>query len=383
VTGAILVLNAGSSSLKFALFDGGAKPLAGLRGQVAGLGQAPRFEGAGIARKLPKKTSHADAVALVLDWIATRRDAPPLRAVGHRIVHGGVKYRSPTRLTKRVLAELDRLVPLAPLHQPHNLAAVRAVALRRPRLPQIGCFDTAFHATQPRLHRLFGLPRDFAATGVMRYGFHGLSYEGVVEAWREHFGRLPRRLLAYHLGNGASAAAIRDGKSVATSMGFSTLEGLMMGTRPGRLDPGVLLYLLQEKRLSPAAVSDLLYRRGGLLGVSGKSADMRVLLAARDRASKEAVALFIHRAVVEGGALVAAMGGLDAIAFTGGIGENAPAIRARIIAGLAHLNARLDARENHVGQVDLSGKLSPIQIALFRAEEESLIARHVLDFIED
>ncbi|MGL6096184.1 MAG: acetate/propionate family kinase, partial [Fimbriiglobus sp.] len=281
---------------------------------------------------------HADAVRAALDVVAKKFPGEPLAAVGHRVVHGGDRFTAPVRVTPAVLAELDTLTPLAPLHEPANLAGIRAVAEQLPAVPQVACFDTAFHATMPLAERMFGLPRRYFDAGIRRYGFHGLAYESVVGTLRDR-GDLPARLIACHLGNGASLCAIRDGKSVATTMGFTPLDGLVMGTRAGSLDPGVVLYLERHDGLTPDAVGALLSRESGLLGVSGVSADMRDLLASPDPRAAEAVELFCYRVVRDIGAMAAALGGADAIAFSGGIGENAGEIRDRITARLGWLGA--------------------------------------------
>jgi len=313
---AILVLNAGSSSLKFSVFlaeSGTGVPL--IHGQIESLGG---------------EESHEQALVSVLDR-CTEQGGNRLVAVGHRVVHGGVKFVAPVRIDDMVLAELEELVPLAPLHQPHNLAAIRAMSRRAPNLPQVACFDTAFHRTQPEVAQQFGLPRRFTEEGVRRYGFHGLSYEYIASVLP---GIDPKaaagRTVVAHLGNGASMCGMLAGKSVATTMSFTPADGLLMGTRCGSIDPGVMLYLMTRHGMTAAALENLIYHESGLLGVSGVSSDMRELLASADPHAAEAINLFVYRIGRELGSLAAALGGLDALVFTGGIGENAAAIRERV-----------------------------------------------------
>jgi acetate kinase len=326
VSDAILVLNAGSSSVKFSAFraggDGG--PLA--RGQVESLGDAGG--------------SHERAVASVLERCAVQLGDNRIVAVGHRVVHGGVKYSAPVAINPGVLAELERLVPLAPLHQPHSLAAIRAAVEALPSVPMVACFDTAFHRTQPEVAQRFALPRRFTDEGVRRYGFHGLSYEYIASVLPRHDARAAAgRAVVAHLGNGASMCAMLGGKSVATTMSFTPADGLVMGTRAGSLDPGVLLYLMKRHGMSADDVEHLINHESGLLGVSGVSSDMRELLASTDPHAAEAIDLFVYRIVRELGSLAAALGGLDALVFTGGIGENAAVIRDRVCRDAAWLGA--------------------------------------------
>jgi len=318
VTDLLLVLNAGSSNLKFAAYEAAPELRLAFEGQIEG-----DFESASA-----------------LDRIRDALGARALRGVGHRVVHGGLHYDRPMRVDDAVLHDLDALVPLAPLHQPRSLAGIRAIAAWRPELPQVACFDTAFHRTQPAVAQAFALPRELADAGLRRYGFHGLSYESVVAALPRVAPELARgRVVIAHLGNGASLCAVRDGRSVATTMGFSALDGLVMGTRCGLLDPGVLLYLMRERGMGAPALEHLLYERSGLLGVSGLSSDMRVLLASDDPRAREAVDLFVYRIGRELGSMAAALGGADALVFTGGIGEHAAGIRERVCAAAAWLGA--------------------------------------------
>jgi acetate kinase len=363
----ILVFNVGSSSVKHARFSvgpAGTDPVLRAKGHIDRDAGLDGTEEVGEADRA--------LIAAVLDE-AESGDGGPVAAVGHRIVHGGRRFERPVLIDDEALAAMDALTPLAPLHQPHNLMAVRAIRALRPGLPQVACFDTAFHRTQPETRRRLPLPESFFAEGLERYGFHGLSYASVVEALTRRLGACPERLLAFHLGNGASAAAILRGRSVATSMGFSTLDGLMMGTRPGGLDPGALLHLL-ARGYNHAVLSDLLYRRSGLLGVSSLSADMRVLQTSSDPASHRAVAMFAERAAMSGGGLVTATGGLDAIAFTGGIGENSAEIRAAIAEAFGYLGVAVDARANAASEPVVSTAESRVSIYVVPANEEGVIA---------
>jgi acetate kinase len=319
---AILVLNAGSSSLKFSVFTDGALLT---HGQVEGLGAAGG--------------SHDSAIASVLQKCQTQHGDQKIVAVGHRVVHGGVKYAEPVAVTPEVLAELERLVPLAPLHQPHNLTAIRATIKAMPEVPQVACFDTAFHRTQPEVAQRFGLPRRFTDEGIRRYGFHGLSYEYIASVLPGIDAKAASgRTVVAHLGNGASMCAMLGGKSIATTMSFTPADGLLMGTRCGSLDPGVMLYLLR-KGMNADALEHLIYHESGLLGVSGVSSDMRELLKSSNPHAAEATDLFVYRISRELGSLAAALGGLDALVFTGGIGENAAEIRERVVRDAAWLGA--------------------------------------------
>lgn len=358
---AILAVNAGSSSLKFALYPrvGQSIDPAGLSGLIEGLeaGGTPKVritasEGSAV---LPLATGGTDRFAdalHTLDWIL-RREAGDIRinAVAHRIVHGGDRMSASVLLDDDAIAYLDSLSPLAPLHQPHNLAGVRAFRRSFPTLPQIGCFDTAFHASLPQVERMFALPQELRASGIRRYGFHGLSYQYVSQALLARSARAQGCMLVAHLGNGASACAIRNGKSIATTMGFSALDGLMMGTRCGALDPGVILHLLREG-WDAERLEKMLYRECGLRGVSGLSADMRALLASESPDAQAAIALFTHRVVREAGALSACLGGVDLLAFTGGIGEHDAGLRERVCQALGYLGVEIDAAANRAASGD-------------------------------
>ena len=389
MTAVTLVLNAGSSSIKFALF-----PFAS-----AGKNEAPLYHGeiedigdvghaARLAIKdatgkpvastaLGAKVTHEQALAALLDWIGKAADVE-LTAAGHRIVHGGVEFAAPVQVTSAVAAKLSALCPLAPLHQPHNLAAIAALSKLHPKLPQVACFDTAFHTSQPPVATAFALPRALSQKGVRRYGFHGLSYEYIASVLSEHLGAAADgKVVVAHLGHGASMCAMNARRSVATTMGFSALDGLVMGRRCGSLDPGVILYLLDSEHMSSAKMSDLLYKQSGLFGVSGISDDMRDLLASPRPEAAEAVDLFVYRIVRELGSLAAALGGLDALVFTGGIGEHAAEIRARVGAAAAWLGIRIDPKANAAGGPRISTTGSAVAVLALATNEELMIARHV------
>lgn len=385
----ILVVNAGSSSLKLAAFVGDRLELrAGLErtnessndrkfkladgtGQIIPLGTQPPADGSAL---LP----------VVLDTLAARLPGRGVAAVGHRVVHGGDRFAASVRVSSAVLSELEALVPLAPLHQPHNLAEIRNATTFLPGVPQIACFDTAFHTTMPQHERMLGLPRAYFDKGVKRYGFHGLSYESIAF-------RLPGicplaaagRTVACHLGSGASLCALLAGRSIATTMSFTPLDGLLMGTRAGAIDPGVVLYLLRHEHRTPDEVERLLDRESGLLGVSGISSDMRDLLSSPVPAAAEAVDLFCYRVARDIGAMVAALEGLDAIVFTGGIGENSPEVREKVCDRLGWLGARLNHAANRAGNTLLSEVGSRVSLLRVPADEEAVIARHAANGIRD
>ena len=363
----ILVLNAGSSSLRCALFRTGERRPT-WRAHAAGIGASPRLsvDGAAMHGEQPLSGDHA----AIARWLFARLPAA-VTAVGHRIVHGGLRHAAPVRLDAEVIGELEGLVPLAPAHQPQALACIGAVEETWPGLPQVACFDTAFHRTQDRLAQLYPLPRALIDEGFVRFGFHGLSYAHVARLF-------PRgRMLAAHLGHGASLCAIRDGRSVATTMGFTTLDGLMMGTRSGAIDPGLVLHLIRGRGMSPDAVAELLNERSGLAGVSGISDDVRILEASTDPAAREALDLFVHRVVREAGSLVAALGGLDTLVFTGGIGEHAAQVRAAICGGLAFAGVTLDEGANTRCDASIGGPSSLVQVWAVPADEEREIAMSV------
>ncbi len=379
----ILVLNAGSSSIKFALY--GTVPAESLlfRGEIEDIGLVPDLAahdaaGRSVARRSwPEGLDHHGATREILGLATELLGARHLAAVGHRVVHGGMSYAAPVRIDEQVLAALAALEPLAPLHQLHNLAPIRALAAQAPDLPQVACFDTGFHHGQAAVAQAYALPRAFSAEGVRRYGFHGISYEYIVARLGEIAPDLAaRRLVLAHLGNGASLCAVADGRSVASTMGFTAVEGLVMGTRCGSIDPGVLLYLMDRHGMDARAIEDLIYRKSGLLGVSGVSPDMRELRASRDPAAAAAIALFVYRIVREIGSLAAALGGLDGLVFTAGIGEHDAATRAEVAAGCGWLGLALDAARNHAGEGRISTATSPIAAWVVPTDEERMIARH-------
>ena len=382
--GCIAVLNAGSSSIKFALYEPGTAGALLFRGQVERIGQAPRLEAKDAAGKVLSERSWSngklDHEAATAEIIALGREllhGRPVLAFGHRVVHGGTDFSAPALIDDKVLAKLAELVPLAPLHQPHNLAPIRAISRVAPHLPQVACFDTAFHRSQPALAQVFALPRDITGAGVRRYGFHGLSYDYIITRLKETEPTLAQaRLVIAHLGNGASLCAVRDGRSVASTMGFTAVDGLMMGTRSGALDPGVLLYLMQERGFDAAAIEDLLYRRSGLLGVSGVASDMRTLRQSRAPEAGEAIALFVYRIVREIGSMAAALGGLDALVFTAGIGEHDAATRAEVVSGCAWLGLTLDEARNQAGRGPISKEASRVSAWVMPTDEERMISRY-------
>jgi acetate kinase len=383
--GRIAVINAGSSSIKFAIYGAEADGPALFKGQIEQIGVSPRLkavdasgspvaEGSWRAGDLDQPA----AVREVLIQAAALNRGAPIAAIGHRVVHGGMKYARPVRVDAGVLDYLHTLDALAPLHQPHNLAAIETIIEAAPDIPQVACFDTAFHHGQPRLAQLFGLPRHFADEGVRRYGFHGLSYEYVSGRLTALAPRLAAgRVVIAHLGNGASLCALQGGRSVACTLGFTALDGLIMGSRCGSLDPGVVLHLMDVHGLDARGVEDLLYRRSGLLGVSGVSSDMRELRASTDPAAAEAVALFVYRIVREVGSCAAAMGGLDGLVFTGGIGQNDVRTRAEVVAGCRWLGLDLDEEANAQGgeaRINAAGSL--VSVWVTPTDEERMVARH-------
>jgi acetate kinase len=384
----LLVLNAGSSSIKFSVYEVGEQvgALASLyRGEIDGLGTRPRFvardkAGTGLADEaLSAGASHDNGLDTLLAWIDARTSNSAVIAAGHRVVHGGVRYASPVRVTPEVIRELEALVPLAPLHQPHNLEAIKALAKRRPALPQVACFDTAFHSAQPAVAQAFALPRALGETGIKRYGFHGLSYEYIVSVLPEHLGNgADGRVVVAHLGAGTSMCAMRDRRSVATTMGFTALDGLPMGTRTGAIDPGVILHLMTERGMSVSDVTELLYKKSGLLGLSGVSSDVRDLLASDSPYAAWALDVFVYRVGRELGSLAAALGGLDALVFTAGIGEHAVPIRARICRDAEWLGVQIDDKANQRGGPCISAPDSRATAWVIATDEELMIARHTL-----
>jgi acetate kinase len=382
-----IVLNAGSSSLKFCIYR---RPeVEGWRlesrGQIEGIGSAPRFsakDGAGgrlDERALDKNVvrdgrSALDALAA---WLRSTYGGARVLGVGHRVVHGGAAFAGPTIVTPQVMDELRKLVPLAPLHQPHNLAAIDAVTERLPGVPQVACFDTSFHRGQPAVAELVPLPRDVCRSGLQRYGFHGLSYEYIASVLPQVAPEIADgRVIVAHLGSGASLCALKNRKSVDSTLGFTALDGLCMGTRPGALDPGVVLYLFQGLGLSAKEVETMLYKQSGLLGISGVSNDMRDLLDSPDPAARLAVDYFVYRAAKEIGALAAVLGGIDGLVFTAGIGENSAEVRRRICEASAWLGIELDAEANQTRGPRISRSGSPLSAWVIPTNEELIIARH-------
>ncbi len=393
-----LVLNAGSSSLKFSLFDepagDGGDPVLRHRGQIEGLLTGPHFiarDGAGARveeRRWPagEALGHESATQFLLDWIAGATGGRRLLACGHRVVHGGRDFARPVRVDETVLGRLDALAPLAPLHQPHNLSPIRAVARFMPGLAQVACFDTAFHRTQPWEAETFAIPRRLTDQGIIRYGFHGLSYE-YVAATMPALDAAARRVVVAHLGNGASLCAMADGSSVATTMGFTPIDGVPMGTRSGALDPGVILHLVNRAGMSGAEVEHMLLYESGLLGLSGVSSDMRALRAEapRNPRAAEAIRLFGYRIVQAIGALAASLRGLDALVFTAGIGENDAALREEVCGTLHWLGIRLDKTANERGAAGTLGARitlpAPASAWVVPTNEELMIARHTRDVL--
>jgi acetate kinase len=392
MAGDILTLNAGSSTLKFSLWQSGTgMDLRELfRGEVEKIGIDPHLSAWGpggeavIDRGFGEggaNLTHEDLLRELFAWLSQQRQ-DELEAIGHRIVHGGATFTAPVCINDDVLDKLSKLEPLAPLHQPHNLSGVRTCAALHPHVPQVACFDTAFHQTMdPLAHRL-GLPRAYDEEGVRRYGFHGLSYEFIARRLGTIDPDLSRgRVIVAHLGNGASLCAMRNGRSVDTTMGFTALDGLLMGTRPGTLDPGAVTYLMREHGMSAAEIEDLLYHRSGLVGVSGISSDMRILLGSSDPHAREAVDLFVFRAAREIGALAASLGGLDGLVFTAGIGEHASAIRSHLCARCAWLGVMLDERANGAGKIRITTEGSRVRVYVIPTDEERMIAEHTVRYV--
>jgi acetate kinase len=392
MSGHVLILNAGSSSLKFRVYELGAaaddwKVAAG--GQIEGIGKAPRFHAKDGAEKtiaddkLPTKSDARAALDALAKWLRTRFGAKGLVGVGHRVVHGGASYAAPVIVTTRVLDDLRALEPLAPLHQPYNLEAIAQLLERVPDVPQVACFDTGFHRGWSDVAQLVPLPAEIRRAGVQRYGFHGISYEYIA-------GALPRvapeiasgRVIVAHLGSGASLCALKNGKSVDCTMGFTALDGLCMGTRPGALDPGVVLHLFQALALSAKEVETMLYKKSGLLGISGFSNDMRELLARSDSAARLAVDYFVYRAAKEIGALAAVLGGVDALVFTAGIGERSAQIRRRISTASEWLGLAIDEAANGANESRISTPASRVSVWAIPTNEELVIAQHTRALLE-
>ncbi len=384
----VLVLNAGSSSLKFGMYQRLDEDSLSLvaQGQVQGIGTRPRLSAKnGVGETMVDQELGAEvrdgsgALEQVAEWLSANFDRGTLVAVGHRVVHGGQKFARPVLVTQDIVEELKALSPLAPLHQPFNLAAIDAVFERLPDLPQVACFDTAFHHGHSTVAELIPLPKELRAKGLQRYGFHGLSYEYIASVLP---GIAPEiasgRVLVAHLGSGASICALDDGKSVDSSLGFTALDGLCMGSRPGAIDPGIVLYLFQQLGMSVQEVEDVLYRKSGLLGISGISNDMRALVGNDEPAAKLAVDYFVYRAAKEIGALTAALGGLDGLVFTAGIGENDAEIRRRICRACSWLGVRLDDEANEIHGPRITTNDSTVSAWVIPTDEELMIARHAV-----
>ena len=395
---AILTINAGSSSIKFALFPLGepgqlmpSQPE--MVGQIDGIGAVPHLKAKNSAGRLlddidlqlpgPADSQHKSALAFLVEWLHQHEAGWQIVGVGHRVVHGGKLFSAPTVLSASTVETLRSFTPLAPLHQPHNLAGVDALTAALPGTPQVACFDTAFHRSQPDVAQTFALPRKYTEEGVRRYGFHGLSYEFIVDVLPKHLpaAQAHGRVLVAHLGNGASMCAIQGGKSQASTMGFTAVDGLMMGTRTGNLDPGVVLYMVENHGMDAKALTKLLYKESGLLGVSGISQDMRVLLESDKPEAAEAVDLFCYRIVREIGSLAAALGGLDALVFTGGIGEHAAPVREKVCAQLGWLGLEFDAVANTKNAPRISTAASRVAACVIPTNEEWMIARHTAELL--
>ncbi len=380
-----LVLNAGSSSLKFCVFQRPASEDLRLeaRGQIESIGTCPRLSvknaaGKSVAEAEVAVRDGSEAIDELALWLSSKYAGSRVLGVGHRVVHGGQRFAGPTLVNPQVLSQLRELVPLAPLHQPHNLAAIEAVCKRLPDVPQVACFDTSFHRGQPAVAELVPLPREIRQAGVQRYGFHGLSYEYIASVLPEVAPELANgRVIVAHLGSGASMCAMREGKSIDTTLGFTALDGLCMGTRPGSIDPGCVLHLFQGLNLSVAEVEKILYKESGLLGISGISSDMRDLLGRTEPEAQLAVDYFVYRAAKEIASLAAVLGGIDALVFTAGIGENSAEIRRRICESSAWLGISLDGEANAAKGPRITTTQSKVSAWVIPTNEELMIARHM------
>jgi acetate kinase len=389
----ILTINSGSSSVKFGLFEIGQAEKLVFSGELeriglrAGLFQASNAAGETLVDQHNDFPDHQAALRRLFTWLDHNEPGKGLDAIGHRLVHGGPKYSQPHRVTPALLAELKKLVPLAPDHLPHEIEAIRATGQTYPDLTQVACFDTAFHRPMPRLAQIVALPRHYQGSGLMRYGFHGLSYEYILQELRKEAGdeTANGRVIIAHLGNGASMAAFHHGLSMDTTMGFTPAGGLVMSTRSGDLDPGILIYLLEEKGLRPSGLSDLVNQQSGLLGVSGLSSDMRDLLGKEESEAhaRQAVDLFCYQASKHLGALSAVLGGLDTLIFTAGIGENSPAVRQRICKNLSYLGIQLDEKRNRANATVISSENFPVTVRVMKTNEDLMIARHTGNLIRE
>lgn len=376
------VINAGSSSLKFSFYEGEHRILTG---QVDGIGARPSASATGqdgekldppdLGSKPP--TVPSEVLPAILPWARDRLGNRRLAALGHRVVHGGMRYSRPARVTPELLAELETLVPLAPLHEPFNLAPIKMAQQLNPGLPQVACFDTAFHRTAPEVEQAFALPYSFFEEGIRRYGFHGLSYEYIASVLPERAPEIANgRVVVAHLGNGCSACALRDRVSIASTMGFTALDGLPMGTRCGELDAGVILHLIQQKNMQPEALVDLLYRRSGMLGLSGISSDFRELLESQEPRARFAIEVFCYRVAGHIASLAAALGGIDGVVFTAGVGENAASVRAAICRACSWLGLGLDEVANREHKERISTPGSRVAAFVIKTDENMMIARH-------
>jgi acetate kinase len=386
----VLTLNAGSSSLKFAAFtvaSGGAINLLA-SGQIEGIGAAAKGSvktAAGDKSKIPFEPSigqvdHQTAMRAILGWLEKEGHDNSVAAVGHRVVHGGPDFVEPMLINAEALVKLRRLIPLAPLHQPHNIAGIEAAMKAFPATPQVACFDTAFHRSHPFVSDTFALPRSYYDEGVRRYGFHGLSYEYIAHKMRSIAPQIAREdVIIAHLGNGASMCAVKDGRSIASTMGFTALDGLPMGTRCGQLDPGVLLYLMTEKKMNADEITDLLYKNSGLKGMSGISQDMRELEASDSPAARDAIAYFVARVRHELAGLAASVDGVEAVVFTGGIGEHAWKVRESVLAGMEWMGIQIDSEANRAGAQIISARNSPTIVFVIPTDEERMIAEHTVE----
>ncbi|WP_170401833.1 acetate/propionate family kinase [Ruegeria arenilitoris] len=385
----VLALNAGSSSLKFGLYELGERNRPRMRwhGQIERLGDAPRLlaessGGRSINQPLTDAKGHDGAIQAFLDMAREYLPDIHIRAIGHRVVHGGTVYSEPVRIDEKVVETLAEFVPFAPLHQPYSLAGIQAASAAFPDTVQVACFDTAFHRTHPWVNDTFALPQSYYDKGVRRYGFHGLSYDYITQKLKEIAPSLyDGRVVIAHLGNGASMCAVSGGRALASTMGFSALDGLPMGTRSGQLDPGVVLYMMQQEGMSADEIAEMLYRKSGLLGLSGMSSDMRTLLAAETPEARRAIDYYVFRIRRELGALSAALEGLDALVFTGGIGENSAQIRQRVCEGMRWIGIDMDHNRNADGGTVLSTDFSRVRILTIPTNEEMVIARAAAQMI--
>ena len=382
----ILTINAGSSSIKFALYElnGGLADKPTLSGQIDGIGASAKLIAKDPAGKHEielnlsgeQEAQHQASLDFLLTWIQEHQTGTELVAVGHRVVHGGELFSAPMAVDRDTVAQLEQFITLAPLHQPHNLNGIKAIAKLLPEVRQVACFDTAFHRTNPPVAQAFAIPRALTAEGVKRYGFHGLSYEFIARVLPEHSSKANGRVIVAHLGNGSSMCAMLERKSITSTMGFTAIDGLMMGTRTGAIDPGVLLYLMDNKGMNSKDLTRLLYKESGLLGVSGISQDMRTLLASDQPEAEEAIELYCFRILREIGSLAAAIGGLDALVFTGGIGEHSAEVRRRVCSRLGWLGVSLDQSNNGDDQLRISTADSTVDVLVIPTNEEWMIAHH-------